>query len=458
MIETEKLCAFLDAKKDDMVRDVMEFVKIPSVSSDIREVTRSLHFILALATEMGFETRAVLDDQVGIIEFGEGKETLGILAHVDVVPASESEDWDNPPFEPVVNQGAIWGRGTMDDKGPIIASLYALKSVTSLGLPFHKKVQIVLGTQEEVEWTDMGTYVKEFPLPDYGFTPDGEFPLCNIEKGVGWVETAFKRFSAEDKGGCTGKYKIKSIDGGITRNMIPGECTAVLAIYGENGEEKDFKVTASGRAAHACMPENGENAIINLCHMLNALPLVKNQASKAVEFVLEKFGDIYCSGIGLDGKPEYINGEYTHKNTMSPTMISTDETEIVINVDMRIAYGTTTEEVLSAFENRAQMSGGYVKGSRLMPVTYIDRQLPFMQAFACAYDKLSGMKNEFTLAPGGSYAKAMPNIVSWGPIFPGEEDKCHEMNEHILIESLMKCSKIFAEAIAQIALSEKSYL
>jgi len=456
----EKVKAFLEEKRDEMVENLMEFVRIPSVSEDLPEVKKSLRYILDLADRFGFSAKAVLDERVGVIEYGEGPETLGILAHVDVVPPGSLEKWIAPPFVPEVQEGAVWGRGTLDDKGAVIASLYALRAVVSLGLPFQKKVQIILGTQEEVEWTDMSDYVKSFPLPEYGFTPDGEFPLCNIEKGIGGVELAFP-LQAEPKtpGACSGKYTLLSIDAGVVNNIIPSSCTARLILHGpDENDEKEIRLTTDGTSVHACSPEKGDNAIVNMCKILKSLPLDDEKASTIVTLIADQLSDIYCGPIGVGERLEYYNGEFIHKNCMSPTMIRTVNGEVLLYMDMRIAYSTSTEEIIEGFEKLVGPKGGFVRGNTLEPATYIDRNLPFMKVFAEAYESACGLENEFTLAYGASYAKAMPNIVAWGPVFPGEEDTCHEENEHISIDSLMSAAGIYGEAIRQIALSSESFI
>jgi len=91
-----------------------------------------------------------------------------------------------------------------------------------------------------------------------------------------------------------------------------------------------------------------------------------------------------------------------------------------------------------------------------LPAVFVSRESPFLQFLADAYEDVTGLQNAYTLAYGGSYAKAMPNVVSWGPLFPGEEDTCHEVNEYISIDSLMCSTAIFAQAIAGIALTVES--
>jgi len=464
MDDFNRISAFLDEKKGDMIAHLIEITRIPSISDDLTEVKRSLRYILDLAIEMGFSARSVLDERIGIIEFGDGPETLGILAHVDVVEPGSLEDWDIPPFEPALKDNKVWGRGTLDDKGAVIMSLYALLAVRELGLNFQKKVQIIIGTREEVEWTDIDDYVKEYPLPDYGFTPDGEFPLCNIEKGFGGVDLSFPLESikyhddirAED---LCGKYSLLSIDTHTAMNIIPSSCTAILLKHGATEEEsKEIKLTAGGYSVHACMPEKGDNAIINMCNVLKSLPLTGEHTLMLLNFIIDKLAGPYCESLSLGERSEFYNGEFIHKNCMSPTVINTKNNRIEIYMDMRIAYGTTIDELVKGFEKLVPLVNGKVIGNTLVAPTYISKELPFMKEFADSYEKACGIKNEFMLAYGGSYAKAMPNIVSWGPIFPGEEDTCHEPNEFISVNSMMITSKIYAEAIRRIALSDDSFI
>ncbi len=128
---------FIDAHTEQMAADLMELLRIPSVSRDIPQVREALSLVLDKGAQKGFETRSLLDHRVGLVEFGRGDEVIGILAHIDVVDADGN--WTVPPFEGRIQDGWIWGRGAVDDKGGIIAALYAMEAVKSLNLPFIKR-------------------------------------------------------------------------------------------------------------------------------------------------------------------------------------------------------------------------------------------------------------------------------------------------------------------------------
>ena len=440
-----ELKEFLKAHEKEMQSDLMDFIRIPSVSSDHENVVKALHFALDLAEKYGFETESFLDDQVGMIRMGTGDETLGILTHVDVVPPGDAADWDTDPFEPVIKDNRMYGRGTIDDKGMIVASLYAMRAVRELGLPMYKKVELIMGTQEEVQWVDMDAYVKEYPLPDYGFTPDGEYPICNIEKGN--VDQLME-FDVKDDTEPEGLY-LKGLDIGIANNVVPGKAKAILS----NGEE----IVASGKAVHSCQPERGNNAIFILKDELKAMGVASNKLMKLLEAVSEDLSDPFGSKVGLYSEDEYYMGEFVHRNALSPTIFKAEDGIATLNVNLRFPYGEEAENIRAKLDAWAAKNGGKTVKFSSLPAVFVSKERPFLKVFAEAYEDVSPFENEFTLAYGGSYAKAMPNIVSWAPLFPGEEDTCHEPNEYIDLDNMLMSAEIFAESIGRIVLSEESF-
>ena len=441
----QQLETYLDRHEDEMLDDLMEFIEIPSVSDDHDNVVKALRFILDRAESYDFEARSVLDDQVGVIEMGEGGETLGILAHVDVVPAGDPGEWMIDPFDPEIIEGRMYGRGTIDDKGMIIASLYAMRAVKDLGQPLHKKVQLILGTQEEVEWTDMDAYVKAYPLPDYGFTPDGEYPVCNIEKGL--LDQTME-FDIKDKTEPEGVY-LKALEIGTASNVVPEKAEAFLS----NGET----VTVRGKAWHSSQPEFGINAIFELADKLEKRGLAKNKLLDLLLSVRDTFSDHEGSGIGLRTENEYYQGEFVHRNTFAPTILNAAGGKATLTIDVRFPYGEDMQRLIDTMDSWAKERSGKTVMTDGLHAVFVSKERPFMKVFADAYEDVTDLKNEFTLAYGGSYAKAMPNIVSWGPLFPGKEDTCHQANEYIDLKELLLSANIFAESIAKIALSEESF-
>ncbi len=454
------LSKYINEHKEEILCQLSKFVEIPSESNNPDMLKTAIDFVLELGRKLGFKAQSFCSDQVAVIEMEPTEvisrdqhespqqiETFGILSHVDVVPPGDLEEWDTPPYEAIIKDGKIFGRGTLDDKGMIIASLYAMKAVLELARasnePVKKKVQLILGTQEEVEWTDMDAYVAGYPLPDYGFSPDGEYPICNIEKGC--VDYTLD-FDVSDS--CS-QLHIRSIACGVAQNSVPGKATAILS----DGRE----IIAYGKTVHSCQPERGENALFSLCEKMVSLGVAENKLMRLLEEITDKFSSIYGQELGLYSESEFYEGEFVHRNAFSPTIFNSQDGRATLNINCRFPYGESEERLLEGIREFAVQNNGTVTDVYAMPAVFVSKARPFLKVFAKSYEEITGLENEFTLAYGGSYAKAMPNIVSWGPIFPGEEDTCHEANEYIGIDSLLNSTKIFANTIAVIVLSGKSY-
>ena len=467
----EAITCFIDDHAQEMIRDIIDLINIPSVSSDVAKVSEALQLALNKGRKMGFAASSLLDDRVGLIELGDGDETVGILAHLDVVEVGE--DWTTPPFDGQVLDGRIWGRGSVDDKGPLVAALYAMYAVKSMNLPIYKKVQLIMGTQEEVAWTDMDDYVKQYTLPDYGFTPDGEFPLTNIELGSCDILLSFAKDS-----GSEGDYNIVSINAGDVSNSIPSKAVAVLkgdyaylehflTEYLRNSpgekivlglENGDITVTASGLAVHSSTPEKGINAIMMLCRFLKQLSLCENGASCLVSFIAERFvNDLYGHSLGLYSAKEYMNGEYVHMNVFSPTVIRTEEDRITINFNIRNSFGTGRGDIEKAYGNLAGLYKYQIADIDYYEPLYVSKEKPYIKIMGQVYSDITGLDSTPTISLGTSYAKAIPNIVSWGTVFPGEEEFYHMPDERVSIESLVKSVKIYAMALAEMVFSSESY-
>ena len=122
-----------------MIAALTELLSIESVSGSGDEKypygagpAMALKYTLALCRRMGFRTKNA-DGRYGYAEIGSGPELIGILAHLDTVPAGSG--WTYPPFAGTLSEGRLYGRGAQDDKGPVIACIYAMKELLDSGVP-----------------------------------------------------------------------------------------------------------------------------------------------------------------------------------------------------------------------------------------------------------------------------------------------------------------------------------
>lgn len=445
---------FIEDHRDLMVSRCKELVAIPSITKDREQVSLALDYVLDLGLRMGLKTKSLLNGEIGLVEAGEGEEIFGVLAHVDVVDPGDESKWISPPFEPEIREGKLYGRGTLDDKGAIIAGMTAMEALVKLGIPLKKEIQLILGTREETQWTDMEAYVEKFPLPDYGFTPDGSFPICNVEKGGIDLELIIPLEKGQPEGK---KAVLESVEAGKAVNVVPGECQAVLKM--PDGKEKYLET--KGRSVHSCQPEKGINALVEMGKeirfMLESTTLEPTKGAEFLAMLGDRFESTEGEALGLYSEFEYYQGEFVHRNVFSPTLAYTSGQEIHVNINIRFPYGSDEEKIRETFRDLADEFGGRMEEKGYMPAVYVRKDRPFLKAFDEAYSRVMGESGGYNLEYGGTYAKAIPDVVSWGPIFPGEEDTCHEENEYIGVDSLVKNAKIFALAMANIAYTEDSF-
>jgi succinyl-diaminopimelate desuccinylase len=211
--------------KQDIITAIQACIQIKSVK-DVEHaapgapfgpgIQEGLEWILALGEKFGFTVKNV-EGYAGHIEMGSG-DLLGILGHIDVVP--EGEGWSVPPFSATIKDGKIFGRGALDDKGPSLAALFAMKAIIDAQIPLNKRVRLIIGTDEESGWADMDYYFSKEEVPQIGFAPDAEFPVIHAEKGILHLELS-KSYS-------TAFPHLVRIHGGERANVVPDYCEVTL--------------------------------------------------------------------------------------------------------------------------------------------------------------------------------------------------------------------------------------
>ena len=268
------LSPHLEAQHAPLKAALSELVRIPSVCAEEgrypfgEAVDQALRAALQIAGGLGFRTHCGDDGYYGYAEIGEGVELLGVLGHLDVVPPGKREDWERDPFDPVEVDGMLYGRGTQDDKGPLLTALFAVKALMDAGVKFNKRVRFIFGTDEETLWRCINRYKEKEELPGMGFSPDARFPLIFAEKGLLQL-----RLEGPNRSGLR-------VTGGSAFNAVPDtmlyegerqdELAAKLDELGFPYARKEHSVEIRGKAAHAMIPEEGSNAIARLCIALRA--------------------------------------------------------------------------------------------------------------------------------------------------------------------------------------------
>ncbi|MDU1349319.1 dipeptidase PepV [Clostridium butanoliproducens] len=456
----------IDEMKNDIVNSVQEIVKIRSLEGEPKpnkpfgeEVDNALQCALEISKKLGFKTVNV-DGYAGYAEYGDGEEYVAALGHIDLVP--EGDDWIHPPYGAEIHDGKIYGRGTTDDKGPIIACLYGLKAIKDLGLPLSKKIRIIFGTNEETGGEDIPYYLQKEPAPVAAFTPDADFPIINGEKGI-TIFDLVKEFSSP----AAGEIVIESIIGGNAANMVPDYAEALLTCknteevveklkkfasennYDMTSEINDskLKIKSKGVSGHGSTPELGKNAIMQLIVFLASLDLSDDDLSNYIKFLGEKIGmDLYGEKFGI-----YLEDKESGKLSFNVGKININENKGIVTLNLRYPVTKTLDDMMKPVNKTLEGTGITIENFSHQEPLYFSPDHPLIQSLAKVYNEQTGKKSELISIGGGTYAKEMPNTVAFGPIFPGEPCTIHQPNEYIEIEDLINITKIYAHSLYELA-------
>ena len=430
----ETIDAFIEAKKEEILSDISHLVGFHSINGQTMQTKACLQYFLKRAEDFGFRTMNTSNWDVGIVEMGEGDETLGILVHVDVVGIGDIDKWTNDPFECVRRDGFLWGRGVQDDKGAAVMSLYALKAVKDLGLPMHRKVWLIVGTSEESVWTDIASFKREFPQPNFGFSPDGQFPIYNIEKGYADLVLEFKQ---------DGKRGLRHLQGGESPNTIPSKAEITL----KDGQT----IVVNGISSHSSLPEEGDNAIIKLCNELRKKGDIELDFVKFVAGFIQNDGR--ARNLQIDDENDSLDGEYIGLTTIAPTVIALQNDAVQLTLNIRQKFGTTREMILNAITAYADEFHYEFSVLDYLDPMRVSRRLPFLKVMGEVSEEY-GIDSSFRHARGTSYAKSMGNFVSWGPVLPEDPETAHMEDERISIKTVILASKLYARFIERMVVVE----
>ena len=454
-----ELRACVDALKPQLLSTLRQNIQIPSVQGDAEDgapygasVRESLVHVLDTARKLGFRTEN-MDGHLGWCEYGEGDEMVAVLGHLDVVPAGDG--WSCDPFGGELRDGKIWGRGTTDDKGPAIASLFALAALRDSGLPIRRRIRILFGCNEEAGSDDIKYYLANGgEIPVMGFTPDGEYPVINGEKGI--INVTFSHANIQ-----AGDVRLLSIHGGTAPNVVPAHACAKLACPRELAQrlanlsapqvrftatDYGLFVEAEGESAHGSTPELGKNAIGRLLLALDTLPL-SGEVANAVHFLAATLGmetDGASAGIALH---DAVSGGLT----LNLGVINGDEHRLSLKINYRYPVTKGYADCAPILNGKFASAGFTLDSEVHKAKLYVPADSPLVSTLLRVYREQTGLEDQPKSIGGGTYAKALPNIVAFGPIFPGEEVREHKPDEYISVDSLMRNAQIIAAAVYEMA-------
>ncbi len=460
----------VEKRREDFLKDLEGLLRIPSVRDDSAktadapfgpDVKRALDYMIELGKKDGFTTKEV-GNVAGHIEYGEGKELVGVLGHVDVVPVGDG--WSNDPFDPVLKDGKLFARGVADDKGPTVAGYYALKILKELGLPISKRIRVIVGSDEESGMSCVERYFETEEQPTMAFVPDAEFPIIHAEKGISELDVSFKK--SENDG--YEAFKLESLESGARYNMVPDHAKAILSEVQDNDGLKqefenflkshevtgDFSVTEKnvtlsivGKSAHAMEPNNGVNAGLLLVAFLGKFELT-GTARDFVTFGRDYlFNDSRATKLGINYEDKE-SGELT----MNVGILRYDAKDGgTFGLNFRYPVTADMDKLKNKMETVVfEYNGEYTHYDDSKPL-FVPEDHPLIQTLQQVYTEQTGEEATLLAIGGGTYARHLETGVAFGALFPGREDTMHQKDEFSYFDDLLKATAIYAEALYKLA-------
>ncbi len=459
--------AFFEKNKEAFLEDLCALVRIDSSKSAEKPgmpygegCFQVLEAASTIGKRMGFRVRN-FDNRVITLDAGPATPKLGILAHLDVVPAGDG--WTYPPFAAQIVDGRMYGRGTADDKGACIAAMYAMKAAEEItGMTgLTAGCRLIMGADEECGSSDLAYYKQQEAMPPCVFSPDADFPVYNTEKGH-----FTPVFTADWDFGGAGPRVLAFHSRAAAGNVVPAGADAKLcgltlesvqaaaeAFTGHSGipiqvqtDENALLVRAEGVPAHASRPWEGKNASTALLAFLAQLPL-QGRAAELLRALsqLFPFGDDFGKALGIAEKDE-LSGPLT----VNLGILDVDEKCLRGGFDARTPLCTDQPAMIRKVKESLGARGLRLVSQECTAAHHTPESTEFVQTLLRAYAGFTGEKAFCASMGGCTYAHGIPGAVSFGPTFPNVETNLHSVDENVVLEDLFLAAKIFAQVILDV--------
>lgn len=465
----DKIDEYLFQNKERILADLLTLIRIPSVQGEAicgmpygKECARMLEETTTMYEHHGFRGKINHEGGYAVSYYGENKQkTIGIFSHGDVVPATE--EWlICQPFEPIIKDGYVFGRGCNDDKSGIIETIYAAEIIRELKFDLKSQLLMFTGVNEETGMKDIDAYVSQEIMPDASLVPDGEYPCYCGERGT----LRFKLISKK-------KFDtIKRIYGGKASNIILGEVTAEF-LYEDilweqikmsckdndsfviDKDDNTISVTAKGISSHLMNSENSLNAGKVLIDMLIGCKALSANDRLILEEMRCFLNDVFGVGFGIEHDDEIFGKLICGNGIINTTECGNLEMFFDIRAGLSYKLNKMKSQIQKVVENSWEYYELYCADGY-----YLSEDMPLRVLVENTYRLISGIYDAKSIkTAGGTHAKKLKNAVSIGTVgyykakdidLPVGHGGVHQPDEKMSIDGFLEAIKILVCMIMEL--------
>ncbi|USD43317.1 Sapep family Mn(2+)-dependent dipeptidase [Vibrio sp. SCSIO 43135] len=456
---------YLERNVDKLLSDLSGLIAIPSVRDESTKsdnapfgqpIRKAFDYLIAFAQREDLEVR----DHQGYaldISYGEGEQEIALLHHVDVVAAGNLAKWLTPAFEMHQKGNVLFGRGVTDNKGPLMASLYILKMFKALNVPLTKKIRVIIGGAEETTWECVEHYFSHNPQPEYGFSPDGDFPIVNGEKGILYasLQRAFPTRNAQgdcqivriesERDRTSTCHHLTMWLAGEQAAKVAEQCAAIAEVTREGAmhQSKLHRVEFSTPWEKSRNPHRVSNCMDQLVSQMRHVEGLDANSQHLIDLLDGWFAEsIDGEKLGLAHQDDEMGS-----TTCCVSSINLDQHGYNLDFDFRFPKGLTIDQARTRLQHLSQKYGVSLTEQQYLPLSYLSPESDLIQAMGKAYYEVTRTDAQCFSKGAASYARALSNGVAFGPTFPGDVTCVHEPNERLSLESLRKAITIYVKVL-----------
>lgn len=462
---------WIEEHKTQFVEEICQLIRYPSIAdanSAVRPFGAACRDVLDAYLEIGKKHGFSVDNhdyyvgELYLPQWEHKSHRIGLLGHLDVVPVGEG--WIYPPFEGIVKDGLIIGRGSQDNKGPCLTALYTVMCLRDLAVPLEYDICALAGTDEESGMGDVLYYRDHCSLPDLILVTDSGFPICYGERGIVSGQLVSEKNLSD---------QILSISAGTAAGILPAYAEIRMKRsknllqklqgiptqakdYGWKEEGEELIFWAAGIGGHLAFAKNARSAIPSLLHFLLDYDLFEYESDREIfSFAADVTGSSDGSALSIDCADE-ISGAMK----FGCGVMKMEARHLQIGFSARCPLSADREEVLASIKKHSIEKGYEVKQPRILEANYFPKETPVVDTLSKVFQQVTGLDWEPQVFEAGTHARKLPNAVAFGPgglagtctsgsdLLPEGHGGAHQPDECQSIEALCMALKIYILGVA----------